>query len=374
MLCVLRSVDDVAFLHPVKVGDIVTIQASVNKSWTSSMEVGVKVEAESPLSDKKFFVAHAYLTFVALSPRPSAKTYLGRILSAGFQTVAVPELLPLSIMENKRFEMAETRRQARFSHKKPDHQKIRDVMRQWSQGLREMADTDAPIKRHPGYFVSGRSSPNREHEDDNEEVEDEEDVLLLQKKKARRFSQDPRMKQQLKEKPMGYTFAEVVELVMPQHANTLSITFGGQIMAWMETCAIASANRLVKAYLLTASIDSLNFITSSGVGDVVTIRSVVSRSFNSSMEVYVSVEAENLLTGETKFTNDGFFTITAVDDDNIPVIIPKSVPQNEPGWELYEGGYERRLKRLNQREELINLVNTSRQEAANTPTIRLNQS
>lgn len=39
------------------------------------------------------------------------------------------------------------------------------------------------------------------------------------------------------------------------------------------------------------SIDSLNFITSSGVGDVVTIRSVVSRSFISSMEVYVSVEA-----------------------------------------------------------------------------------
>lgn len=216
------------------------------------MEVGVKVEAESPLSDKKFFVAHAYLTFVALSPRPSAKTYLGRILSAGLQTVAVPELLPLSIMENKRFEMAETRRQARFSHKKPNHQKIRDVMRQWSQGLREMADTDAPIKRHPGYCVSGRNSPSREQEEEEDEVEEDEEMLLLQKKKSRRFSQDPRMKQQLKEKPMGYTFAEVVELVMPQHANTLSITFGGQIMAWMETCAIASANRLVKAYLLTA--------------------------------------------------------------------------------------------------------------------------
>lgn len=212
------------------------------------MEVGVKVEAESPLSDKKFFVAHAYLTFVALSPRPSAKSYLGRILSAGLQTVAVPELLPLSIMENKRFEMAERRRQARFEHKKPNHQKIREVMRQWSQGLREKADTDAPIKRHPGYFRSGRSTPDH---DEQEEAEEQE-LSLLERKKSRRFSQDPRMKQQSKEKPMGYTFAEVVELVMPQHANTLSITFGGQIMAWMETCAIASANRLVKAYLLTA--------------------------------------------------------------------------------------------------------------------------
>lgn len=216
------------------------------------MEVGVKVEAESPLSNKKFFVAHAYLTFVALSPRPSAKTHLGRMLAAGFQTVMVPELLPLSIMENKRFEMAETRRQARFTQQKPNHEMIRKVMREWSQGLREKADADAPIKRHPGYFPSGRSSPNRDESADEEEEEEEEEVVLLARKRGRRFSQDPRMTQQIKERPMDYTFAEVVELVMPQHANTLSITFGGQIMAWMETCAIASASRLAKAYLLTA--------------------------------------------------------------------------------------------------------------------------
>ncbi|KAL0141838.1 HotDog domain-containing protein [Mucor lusitanicus] len=352
---VTRSVDDVAFLHPVKVGDIVTIQASVNKSWKTSMEVGVKVEAESPLSHERFFVAHCYLSFVALSPRPEAKTHLGRILS-GFQTIAVPELLPTSPMEIKRFEMAETRRQARFKQKKPDHSQIRELMREWSQGLREKADADAPIKRHPGYFASSeQSSPVSEGISDVEE----ENIILRARKRGRRFSQDPRMLQQIKERPMDYTFAEVVELVMPQHANTLKITFGGQIMAWMEICAIASANRLAKAYLLTASIDSLNFIASSGVGDVVTVRSLVSRSFHSSMEVYVSVEAENVLTGETKFTNDGFFTVTAVDGENVPVIIPKVIPQTEIGMDLYEGALERRQKRLNQREELVNLVNAS---------------
>ncbi|KAK4519781.1 uncharacterized protein ATC70_010023 [Mucor velutinosus] len=352
---VTRSVDDVAFLHPVKVGDIVTIQASVNKSWKTSMEVGVKVEAESPLSHERFFVAHCYLSFVALSPRPEAKTHLGRILS-GFQTIAVPELLPTSPMEIKRFEMAETRRQARFRQKKPDHSQIRELMREWSQGLREKADADAPIKRHPGYFASSEQpSPVSEGISDAEE----ENIILKARKRGRRFSQDPRMLQQVKERPMDYTFAEVVELVMPQHANTLKITFGGQIMAWMEICAIASANRLAKAYLLTASIDSLNFIASSGVGDVVTVRSLVSRSFHSSMEVYVSVEAENVLTGETKFTNDGFFTVTAVDSENVPVIIPKVIPQTETGMDLYEGALERRQKRLNQRVELVNLVNAS---------------
>lgn len=52
---------------------------------------------------------------------------------------------------------------------------------------------------------------------------------------------------------------------------------------------------LTCAQSIVYSIDSLNFIASSGVGDVVTIRSIVSRSFNSSMEVYVSVEAGKVL-------------------------------------------------------------------------------
>ncbi|KAG1474644.1 hypothetical protein G6F56_000240 [Rhizopus delemar] len=354
---VTRSVDDVAFLHPVKVGDIISIQASVNKSWKTSMEVGVKVEAESSLSNERFFVAHAYLTFVALSPRPTARTHVGRVLSE-FQPIRVPELVPMSPMEINRFSMAEKRRQARFGQEKPNHQEIRNLMKEWSQGLRTMADGIAPIKEHPGYSAAEHFSSDAQENSFVHEKTEEDDVVVVHKKE-RRFSQDPRMVQQIKGKLMDDTFAEVVELVMPQHANTLSITFGGRIMAWMEICARVSANRLAKAYLLTASIDSLNFMASSGVGDVVTIRSVVSRSFNSSMEVYVSVEAENLLTGETKFTNDGFFTITAVDQENVPVMIPRIIPQTKTEVVLHEGGHERRLRRLHQRQELINLVKSS---------------
>lgn len=82
---------------------------------------------------------------------------------------------------------------------------------------------------------------------------------------------------------------------MPQHANTLQITFGGQIIQWMETCALVSARRLACTYLMTASIDSLQFIKPTHVGEVVTVRSIVSRTFKSSIEVYVSVEVWILL-------------------------------------------------------------------------------
>lgn len=56
--------------------------------------------------------------------------------------------------------------------------------------------------------------------------------------------------------------------------------------------------------------------------------------------------------------------IAALDDENIPVIIPKAIPETEAGWALFEGGGDRRLKRLNQRQELVDLVNISRKVPA----------
>ncbi|KAJ8663899.1 hypothetical protein O0I10_000174 [Lichtheimia ornata] len=349
--CVTRSVDDVAFLHTVQIGDILTIQASVNKSWKTSMEVGVKVEAETPLTGERFFVAHAYLTFVALSPRPHPKTYLGSILIEHLPT-RVPEIIPHTAMEKKRYEMAEKRRQARFAKKPTNLQNIRDLMRDWSQGLKEHDDaySSAQIRSHPALYAN---------DDVNDHVLQSTVANDLHLNK-RRYSTDPTLIQQAaEEKKMEVTFAELVELVMPQHANTLSITFGGQIIAWMEAAALASANRLARAYLLTASVDSLNFITPTKVGDVVTIRSIVSRTYTSSMEVYVSVESENLQTTETRFTNDGFFTIVAIDNDNVPVKIPRAIPDSDAEIQLLEGGSERRSKRLAQRLEVVNLVNDS---------------
>lgn len=54
------------------------------------------------------------------------------------------------------------------------------------------------------------------------------------------------------DKAMLSTYAEIIELVLPQHANTLQITFGGQIMEWMEYCAVVCALRLSRSFILTA--------------------------------------------------------------------------------------------------------------------------
>lgn len=96
------------------------------------------------------------------------------------------------------------------------------------------------------------------------------------------------------------------------------------------------------------------------------------------------------MTGETKFTNDGFFTISkivileekkkdlpfyinislaAVDHENIPVIIPKVVPQTQAEVDLHEGGHDRRIKRLQRRRELIHFVSSSSSSSSTAASV-----
>ena len=68
---VTASVDSIHFEKPIKVGDVVTIKASVNRIWKTSMEVGVTVLTQSSVDgflEKQIKVCRAYLTFVAVTP------------------------------------------------------------------------------------------------------------------------------------------------------------------------------------------------------------------------------------------------------------------------------------------------------------------
>jgi uncharacterized protein (TIGR00369 family) len=102
-LCVTVSVDELSFLEPVHVGDVVQLRASVNDVGTTSLECGVRVEAENPISGRTVHAATAYFVFVALDedghPRP------------------VPPLEIETDIERRRQRAAKLRRAARMHHK-----------------------------------------------------------------------------------------------------------------------------------------------------------------------------------------------------------------------------------------------------------------
>lgn len=102
-LVVTASIDRIDFHSPVYVGDLLRLTASVNYVGRTSMEVGVRVEAENVISGKVRHTASAYLTYVALDDRGKPRS--------------VPPLLIKSDDEQRRHGEAEARRRVRLSER-----------------------------------------------------------------------------------------------------------------------------------------------------------------------------------------------------------------------------------------------------------------
>lgn len=96
---VTASIDELSFVAPVRVGWVVNLKASVNYVARTSMEVGVRVDAENPITGERFHTASAYLIFVALD-------------DTGKPAVIAP-VLPRTDEEIRRFESAKIRRESR---------------------------------------------------------------------------------------------------------------------------------------------------------------------------------------------------------------------------------------------------------------------
>jgi acyl-CoA hydrolase len=101
--CVTVSVDRVDFREPIHVGDLVIMKASVNYAGRTSMEIGVRVEAENMIDGVRRHTNSCYLTFVAIDRN-------GR-------PVEVPQLLPETPAEERRFAAAMERRRRRLEER-----------------------------------------------------------------------------------------------------------------------------------------------------------------------------------------------------------------------------------------------------------------
>ena len=100
---VTAGVDRMTFLHPVAIGELLKCEASVNAAWTSSMEVGVRVEAENPRTGEVRHTSTAYLTMVALDENG--------------QPTPVPGLDVSGETEERRQREAELRRRNRLAER-----------------------------------------------------------------------------------------------------------------------------------------------------------------------------------------------------------------------------------------------------------------
>jgi acyl-CoA hydrolase len=99
-VCVTAAVDELVFHQPIRLGEVVTLRASVNRVFRSSMEVGVNVQAENQLTGDRRTANTAYLTFVAVDDH-------------GHPAV-IPPVIPQTALEKRRYRDALQRRNRRL--------------------------------------------------------------------------------------------------------------------------------------------------------------------------------------------------------------------------------------------------------------------
>jgi acyl-CoA hydrolase len=98
---VTASVDQMSFLHPVHIGQLIMLQSSVNRVFRTSMEIGVRVQVENLLTGQRKHTSSAYLTFVALDE-------LGK-------RTPIPPVIPETDDEKRRYAEAQERRAYRLA-------------------------------------------------------------------------------------------------------------------------------------------------------------------------------------------------------------------------------------------------------------------
>jgi len=115
-------------------------------------------------------------------------------------------------------------------------------------------------------------------------------------------------------KPVGKSRSEMTEIVLPAQTNPLGKLLGGQVMHLVDMVAAMAAHRHSNSYVVTASVDYIDFRNPINLGEIVNLKSQVNRVFRTSMEVGVEVYSENAMTGERKHTTSAYVTFVAVDE------------------------------------------------------------
>jgi acyl-CoA hydrolase len=134
----------------------------------------------------------------------------------------------------------------------------------------------------------------------------------------------------------------MVELVLPNDANPLDALLGGRLMHWIDMAGALAAHRHCRQYVVTASIDHLDFLVPVHVGEVVILRSSVNRAFHTSMELGVKVWVENYRDQKTNHVSSAYLTFVAVDAAGNRLSVPPVIPETEEEKRRYEDAGRRR--------------------------------
>ena len=148
--------------------------------------------------------------------------------------------------------------------------------------------------------------------------------------------------------PVSTSKVHMQEMILPNDSNILGNVLGGKVMHLMDVCAAMSALKHCRNQVVTASVDNLDFLAPSKIGDFLILKSSVNYCGTTSMEVGVRIDTENRKTGKLKHTASAYLTFVAIDEDGNTVKVPQVSPNTDEEIRRFSEGKirynERKLK------------------------------
>ena len=153
------------------------------------------------------------------------------------------------------------------------------------------------------------------------------------------------------EKSPSESHAEVIIRMFPSDANPAGNVFGGEILKHIDMVAGIVAQRHSQSNAVTVSMDSVTFLKPVFVGNVLKLNARVNYVHNSSMEIEVKSEAEDIVTGIRTITGTAFVTFVALDENGKPLRVPRLSLKTDEDRIKFEEGKLRMKKRLKNRKK-----------------------
>ena len=145
---------------------------------------------------------------------------------------------------------------------------------------------------------------------------------------------------------MKETTVVISHVMMPNDANPSGNVHGGTIMKLIDQIATVVAMRHARCIAVTASIDRIDFHYPVLVGNLLTLKASINMVGNTSMEVGVRAESEDLFSGEVRQTASAYLTLVALDKNRRPKKVPSLIIETQEEIRRNEEAKERRKMRL----------------------------
>ena len=135
------------------------------------------------------------------------------------------------------------------------------------------------------------------------------------------------------------------EVVCPNDTNPMGLLKGGRLVDWMDIAAAVCAQTHSEKICVTAHIQNIDFNAAAKVGGIIEISATITRTFTSSMEIFVQAFAREVLVNKKYLISEAYFTFVAIDENGKPVKVCPVEPTTEFEIEQFKSALSRKDKK-----------------------------